>query len=75
MDLIRTIMMGNDAPIAGQISLAGEFYGIHTTIGTPFVIGNQGVDRVIELPLDDDEKTLLLSSAEKIQQKIQKVLG
>ncbi len=75
MDLIRTMMMGNDALIAGQISLAGEFYGIHTTIGAPFVIGNQGVDRIIELPLETEEKTLLMSSAEKVRQKIKRVLG
>ena len=70
MDLIRTIMMGNDALIAGQIHLEGEFHNLSGTLGVPFVIGNQGVERIIELSLDKEEKNLLLQSADKINQKL-----
>jgi malate dehydrogenase len=74
MELIRTITLGNDALISGQIVLGGEFYGIHGTIGVPFVIGNQGVERVIEIAISEEEKLLLIQNAEHIQEKIQRFL-
>jgi len=70
MDLIRTIMMGNDALIAGQIHLEHGFHNISGTLGVPFVIGNQGVERIIELSIDEEEKALLKESSEIINQKI-----
>ena len=73
MDFIRTIMMGNDALIAGQIKLEGEFHGIHGIMGVPFVIGNQGVERVIELPITDEEKDLLSQCAKSINEKLEEV--
>jgi len=74
MDLIKTIMMGSDALVAGQIKLNGEFHGLTGTIGTPFVIGNRGVDRIIELPLAEDEIVLLSKSIENVQRKIKPYL-
>jgi malate dehydrogenase len=74
MELIRTITLGNDALISGQIVLEGEFYGIHGTIGVPFVIGNQGVDRVIEIVISEEEKALLIQNAQNIQNKIKRFL-
>lgn len=70
LELIRTITMGNDAFISGQLCLEGEFHDIHSTIGVPFVIGNQGVEQIVEIPLTDEEMTLLNQSAGNIQQKI-----
>ncbi|UCE19035.1 MAG: malate dehydrogenase [Gemmatimonadota bacterium] len=70
MELIRTITMGNDAFISGQLSIEGEFHSIHSTIGVPFVIGNQGVERIVEISLADEEKELLLQSSRKVQEKI-----
>jgi malate dehydrogenase len=70
MDFIRTITQGTDALVSGQISLEGEVYGIHSTIGVPFVIGNQGVDRIFEIPISEEEKTCLMRNAEEIQKKI-----
>lgn len=74
MELIRTITLGNDALISGQIVLEGEFYGIHGTIGVPFVIGNQGVERVIEIAISEEEKRLLIQNAQNIQKKINRFL-
>ena len=70
IELIRMVTLGHDALVAGQISLEGEFHGIHGTVGAPFVIGNQGVDRVIELSLDDAERALLLQCVANVQQKL-----
>jgi len=70
MELIRTITQGADALVSGQVAIDGEAYGIHGTIGIPFVIGNRGIDRIFELPMDDDERALLLESARRVQEKI-----
>jgi malate dehydrogenase len=74
MELLCTITLGHDALIAGQIVVEGEFYGIHGTLGVPFVIGNRGVERVIEIPVTEDEKELLVQSAQSIRQKIEALL-
>lgn len=54
--------------------MQGEFHNIHGTIGAPFVIGNQGVERIIELPLEDCEKELLISNVDKVNTKIQQFI-
>jgi malate dehydrogenase len=70
LELIRTITLGSDALISGQITLQGEFHGTHGTIGAPFVVGNQGWSRVIELSMDEEEQALLEHSVEAIQSKL-----
>ncbi len=74
LELIRTITLGNDALISGQISLEGEFHGITGTIGVPFVVGNQGVDRVIELELSPGEMDLLIRCAGSVKKKLERFL-
>jgi malate dehydrogenase len=70
MELLRTITTGHDTLVSGQLTVEGEFHGIHSTLGVPFVIGNQGVERIIELSLDAEEVDLLTQSAVVIQEKI-----
>jgi malate dehydrogenase len=71
---LQTILMGNDSLVSGQLALEGEFYGIHGTFGVPFVIGNQGVERIIRLAVAEDEKRLLLRNAESVQEKLKPYL-
>jgi len=70
MDFLRTITQGADALVSGQVALDGEAYGIHGTIGVPFVVGNRGVDRVFELPMDAAERNLLCESARLCREKM-----
>jgi len=70
MEFLRTITQGSDVLVSGQIALDGEAYGIRGTIGVPFVVGNQGVDRVFELPISETERRLLCASAERVHDKI-----
>lgn len=74
MEFLRTITLGADALVSGQLALDGEVYGIYGTIGVPFVVGNRGVDRVFELPLDETERRLLCESAAAVQAKIEPYL-
>jgi len=70
LSLLQMIALGNDALVTGQIKIEGEFHGIHSTLGVPFVIGNKGVDRIIEVRIADDEKQLLTQAAENVNQKL-----
>ena len=74
MEFIRTITQGSDVLVSGQVALEGEAYGIHGIIGVPFVVGNRGVDRVFELPIDDAERKLLCESARLCGEKIKRFL-
>jgi malate dehydrogenase len=48
------------------IKLEGE-YGINDCyLGVPVILGKNGVERIIELQLNDDEKALLKVSAERV---------
>ena len=71
MGFLKTITQGTDALVSGQIALEGEVYDLSGAIGVPFVIGNQGVDRVFELPLTDAERTALRAAAVEIRKKIE----
>ena len=70
MEFIRTITQGADALVSGQVAVGGEVYNIEGTIGVPFVVGNRGVDRIFELPMDDAERALLVDSARRVQEKL-----
>ena len=74
MEFLRTITQGADVLVSGQVSLGGEAYDIHGTIGVPFVVGNRGVDRIFELPMDDVERALLCESARRCRDKIEPYL-
>jgi malate/lactate dehydrogenase len=62
--------MGHDTFIAGQVSTGGAFYGIDSTIGVPFIIGNKGVENIVELPIDEEEKALLVQCAQHVNRKL-----
>ncbi|MCI5156976.1 MAG: hypothetical protein D3906_00790 [Candidatus Electrothrix sp. AUS1_2] len=60
----------HDTFIAGQVSTGGAFYGIDSTIGVPFIIGNKGVEKLVELSIEDEEKALLRHCAWHVNQKL-----
>jgi malate dehydrogenase len=52
------------AYLEGEYGLSGIYFGV------PIVIGAGGVERVIELPLNDEEKALVQKSADAVQNTI-----
>lgn len=47
-------------------------YGVHNLyVGVPVIIGKSGVEKIIELPLTDEEKILFDKSIEAVQELIQ----
>lgn len=74
LELLQALTSGHDTFISGQMSIEGEFYGIHSTIGVPLIIGNQGVEEIVEISLTEEEKKLLVQNAHNISQKLNKFL-
>lgn len=70
VDLVRTLMDGREIVVAGQVRLDGEFYGIHTSVGAPIVVGNNGWSQVVSIQLWEDEARLLMQSAAQVQRKL-----
>ncbi len=54
--------------------MRGEFYGIYGTFGVPVIVGNKGVGQVVEIPLEEGGKSLLVQSAKTINQKLKKYM-
>lgn len=53
------------------VLLEGE-YGLHDVyVGVPVVLGRNGIEQIIELKLFDDEKKLLLKSANAVKEMMQ----
>ena len=47
--------------------LDGEYGMKDIFLGVPVVLGKNGIERIIELDLNDDEKALLAESAEAVR--------
>ena len=50
--------------------LEGEYGYSDITMGVPAVIGRDGVERIIELDLNDEERAALAKSAESVKSAI-----
>ena len=74
VDLVKTIMTGNEVVVAGQVVLDGEFLDLRGPLGMPVVISPQGWTQVVPLELDDEEQQLLRRSSEQVNQKIREWL-
>src|SRR5580692_3906593 len=53
--------------LAAAAYLEGEYGYSDLFIGVPCVIGGKGVERIVEIPLSDDEKAMLAKSAKSVQ--------
>ncbi len=53
--------------LAAAAYLEGEYGYNDLFIGVPCVIGGKGVERIVEIPLSEDEKAMLAKSAKSVQ--------
>jgi len=70
IEFVSTIHHGHDILVSGQIVLEGE-YGIRGPIGVPFVLSSHGIEEVVELPLDGEERAALIAAAAAIGKAIE----
>lgn len=53
------------------VYLGGEYDYNHLFLGVPTILGGNGVESVIELPLNEDEKNALDQSAQSVKDVMQ----
>lgn len=58
-----SIALPISAPVKGKYGISDDLY-----LGTPGIIGSNGIQAIIETPLSDVEKSKMLNSAEKMQE-------
>jgi len=71
VDLVKTLLDGREIVVAGQVRLDGEFHGLHTVIGAPIVVNDQGWSAVAPLHLWAEEAQMLARGAANIRRKIE----
>ena len=70
VDLVRTLLDGREVLVAGQAMLKGDFYGLHGVLGVPVVAGANGISRVVEIPLTDQELDRLTVISRRMQEQV-----
>lgn len=70
LSMIRAILRNERVTLCVSAHLNGEYGLRDICIGVPCVIGRQGIEKVVELDLNVDEKAAFLSSAEGIAASI-----
>jgi len=70
--LIRGIIKGEERLVMGQTRVEGEFLGLHGVIGVPLILGRNGIERIIEIDLWEEEAERLRESVERINEKYER---
>lgn len=66
-DMVESIVRNECRVVSACAALNGEYGFKNLHLGVPVVLGENGVEKVIELQLDADEKALLRKSAEAVK--------
>lgn len=74
VEMVEAVLKDQKRVIPSAVYLSGQYGYKDLFIGVPAVIGAQGVERVIEMQLNDEEKAMLDHSAEAVQSVVA-VLG
>jgi malate dehydrogenase len=69
--MVESVLLDKKRVLPCSAYLEGE-YGLNGIyFGVPVVLGSEGVERIIELPLNDEEKALVQTSATAVQNTIE----
>jgi malate dehydrogenase len=69
----EAVLRGRNRVMAGSVVPNGEYGLRNLAIGLPVVLGKDGVEKIIELPLDDTTKAQLMESASAIRSGTEKL--
>jgi len=70
--LIDIIAMGSQVLTACQTKVCGEFLGVHSVIGVPVLINNQGILQIYPLEIWEEEERAFKKSAAQINELLSK---
>ena len=69
-DLVHTIMEGREVLVAGQVALRGECFDMHTVMGMPIIVGQQGWIQIVKPDMSDNDRLYLKQIATEISTRI-----
>lgn len=70
-EMVWAILRDKHIVLSASVYLEGE-YGLHDIyFGVPIVLGREGVERIIEVPLTDEERAAVQRSAELVRATMQ----
>lgn len=69
-DLVHTIMEGREVLVAGQVALRGECFDMHTVMGMPIIVGQQGWIQIVKPDMSDNDRLYLKQIATEIHSRI-----
>jgi malate dehydrogenase len=64
--MAEAVLRGRNRVMAASVVPNGEYGLRNLAIGLPIILGKNGVEKIIELPLDDATKKHLIDSANAI---------
>lgn len=72
-DMVKAIALDQKKFVSASCYLNGEYGLYNIYFGVPCVLGASGVEKIVEIPLSNDEKALLDSSASRVKELINKL--
>lgn len=72
--ITRAILNNEHAVLPLSVYLEGEYGQNDIYIGSPAIINQRGIDKVVEIPLNDSEKEKMTHSADTIRNHLKEVL-
>jgi malate dehydrogenase len=70
VEMVDAILLDRKRVLPCAAYLEGE-YGIHGLfVGVPVKLGEKGIEEIVEIPLNDDEKAALASSANAVRELV-----
>jgi malate dehydrogenase len=66
--IVRAIVKDQKARLAASVYLSGQYGVKDICLGVPCIIGRNGVERIIELDLNEEERNAFCSSAQSVRQ-------
>jgi len=73
VEMIEAIFGGKNSPLPCSVYLDGEYGVKGVYVGVPVRLSSNGVDKIIEIELTEDEKKAFIASAEAVSGLIKKV--
>lgn len=71
--MVESVLKNNGKVIPSAVILDGQYGLTDVCIGVPAKIGKNGIEKVIELKLTDEEKAMLVRSANSVKENIGKL--
>ncbi len=68
--MIKAVLEDTKEEIPTSVVLQGEYGISDVALGVPVILGREGVERIVEYDLTDEEKAMLMRSAEILRERL-----